>query len=576
MNTKVEKYIGWGLTATLAVATFCFFAFAYPGHLYLHEQNQLFLLKWDYVLRGVAAPGGCVDMMGEFLVQFFLFPVLGALILALLVAKVNVIAAFVLEKMSDTKNLLVWSLGGIPAVLALIFLVTDNSIVGGVVALLLAMSLLVGVLSVRNARVRGILGCVGVVLSYWMCGPVSLVYLVGVLVNEIKERNSIFFPVAAVLLAVAAPFMFHVIGSYGLRQYFIGIHYSRQPLEAALMLWYAGLSMCLLIALSVFMKKVGASSLLGLAVAALLAVGAFVGVDKVKNPQIERILMYDNLYNKGEYDKILADSRVASLDDPITSTYRNLCLALKGTLLEDMFKLPQNGLDGLLPSFDGGYFCHLAEAEALLQIGYVSSAHRLFFEAQEAVSDYRRSVRTYKALSQTNIIMGYYAASRKYLDALSHTLFYSKWAKENLELLKDTKTIKDHPVYGKIRSRMPRNFDMLFNREDMTKSFGYLCVENPNNFIAVEYFLAYCLVNGDLTTFASFYNAVSFKEDPRACKEAAAMIPGYNKVTKNMAERYLQFAHDIQEKNPEYIRKTYGDTYWAYYHKMQSRIRKAN
>ena len=579
INEKTIPYIKWGLSALLALCVASFFAFSYRYHLYFHEQNQLMLLTWDYFLKAVSVPGGLSDWMGEFIVQFFRLVYPAALILGIFIAKVQVYSAKLIGKFSGQDGMAVWVLGFIPAVLVLLHLVSDNAIVGGAVALLLCISLLYCLTLIENDRIRMIIGVASVFVIYWMAGPLALLNVVGMIAYEILVRRSLspIFIAAVVLVAVLSPIVSHSFVSAGYPEFFHGLHYGRMNSEVAWWLWSADLVLCLILLLaaaSTLFRPLGEKLSLTLAAVMVLvtALSAFKLVGSVRGDATERTLMYDKLYVDAEYDSIISEYAKELPKEPYSAlVYNNIAMALKGSLLNDMFTVPQRGVSGLVSEYEGGYFAQIACAEALLQVGFTSTAHRLFFEAQESVPDFRKTARCYKALARTNIVMGYEESARKYLDALSHTLFYKHWAKETISLLGQENAINEHPIYGPLRKRMPKNFDMLFNSDNLTRPLGMLCIENPSNPIAVQYLIAYSLLSRDLNSFANFYGSASFRDQPRACQEAIAMVPGHPKATEGAVNRFRQFNLDIQQKkDASYMKRTYGDSYWYYYSTMQA------
>ena len=74
------------LFAVVTVAVFCFFQFWYPYHFFYHEQNQIFLLEWEYISGYFYTPGGMAALIGDFLTQFYYYLYAGAVILTLCIA----------------------------------------------------------------------------------------------------------------------------------------------------------------------------------------------------------------------------------------------------------------------------------------------------------------------------------------------------------------------------------------------------------------------------------------------------------------------------------------------------------
>ena len=74
------------LFAIVIVAVFCFFQFWYPYHFFYHEQNQIFLLEWEYISGYFEKTGGLAALIGDFLTQFYYYLYAGATILTLCIA----------------------------------------------------------------------------------------------------------------------------------------------------------------------------------------------------------------------------------------------------------------------------------------------------------------------------------------------------------------------------------------------------------------------------------------------------------------------------------------------------------
>ncbi len=90
MEEKVEvkkdggkKVLLFYLLAFLLFSAACwlFFQYKYPCHFFYQEQNQLFLLDWEYVGSYFDKPGGLARLGGDFLTQFYYYLYAGASIL---------------------------------------------------------------------------------------------------------------------------------------------------------------------------------------------------------------------------------------------------------------------------------------------------------------------------------------------------------------------------------------------------------------------------------------------------------------------------------------------------------------
>ena len=100
------------LFAVVVIAVFCFFQFWYPYHFFYQEQNQIFLLEWEYVSGYFYTPGGMAALIGDFLTQFYYYLYAGATILTLCIILAGLLLYKLLAKLKVKRWLaLVLALG---------------------------------------------------------------------------------------------------------------------------------------------------------------------------------------------------------------------------------------------------------------------------------------------------------------------------------------------------------------------------------------------------------------------------------------------------------------------------------
>ena len=114
--------------------------------------------------------------------------------------------------------------------------------------------------------------------------------------------------------------------------------------------------------------------------------------------------------------------------------------------------------------------------------------------------------------------------------------------------MKDEKKINAHPVYGRLRQlRYKDNF--LYNYEEIDKMFGLLFMNNKDNKMALDYFMAQMLLKGNLQGFQQYMGAVQQYggyrqmplgyQDVMRCIQMQGRVPDspYAKYVNLMAER---------------------------------------
>ena len=517
------KYFHLFYTLLFGVAVVLFFGMAYPHHLHYQEQFQLFLFDSDYMWEIVKLPGGVSDLLGRFCTQFFLYAWVGALIIGVLLAAVQLLTL----RLANWGYL--YGLSFVPSLLLWLFLLDENALLGGVWAVVLTLLASWAFDKLPKGWIQSISLIAAVPLLYWMAGPICVVFfLLQVLRQPLTKgqgskenvQRSMFNVqrislIAAFALQVLMPLLlsqFLAVREGGL---WYGIHYHRYPTVTPMLLWGAALSVVVLVYLVRIMHRwVGSSkglvaSLLSFAVVAI-AMGFLVG--KHANFKAEKVMGYDFMACHQQWNRILDTISAEKPNNQIGVTVQNLALAMQGMLVSQLFEYNQNGIAGLLPEVQTDATSPMPTAEAFYQLGMTNMAQRTVFEAQEAILDFQKSGRCYKRLAQTNLINGDYGVARKYLQALQKTLFYSDWANETLPLLGNEKAIAKHPEYGRLR-QMGYKENFFFGDLVTPEMLESLYFGNTDNRLAYEYLVAYYLLTGDRERYAQLMLRGQSKKD---------------------------------------------------------------
>lgn len=210
------------LTAALAVAAYCFWYFFYPYLITNREQCQLFLWNHEYFAERMAIPGGLAQYIGEWIVQFFIHPMYGALAYALLFVIAQWLGWKLLQRWFPKWNFwLRYLLSLTPAVILFILWLNPYIPMTPTVAALWVMGCMV-VLPKRNLP-KLICLTIGIPIGYWLVGPAILLL---VLCCPLREMG------AGVLLLGFCILVSSRICPYPLRQLAQGVdyHWEKQSL----------------------------------------------------------------------------------------------------------------------------------------------------------------------------------------------------------------------------------------------------------------------------------------------------------------------------------------------------------
>lgn len=120
----------------------------------------------------------------------------------------------------------------------------------------------------------------------------------------------------------------------------------------------------------------------------------------------------------------------------------------------------------------------------------INECLRYAFDTQESLVNNRKSGRWMSRIAECQMINGRYDAAEKYLNILSHSLFYRKWAEDQRQYLRDEEAIMSNNVYAYLKTVRYKE-DFLFYYPEMDKMLAKLYMENSNNVMAARYYNAW-------------------------------------------------------------------------------------
>ena len=569
--TRRQTTISAILSATFILLTFAFFNFLYPYHIHYQEQLQFFRFGADYFRESVSVPGGLGDWITGFLIQFFYYAPLGALILSLLLGLIQIMTWKNMEKRSYAS----YPLSFLPAASMFLFFLGEENLITAAVALAASLIAALCLSKIRKSGLRGTLTIILIPVLYMMFGGISIITPIIVGINQALRKKgagrTLIFAGTAILMAAATIIIARQCAPYPLDRLVFGVHYHRFSYIFPLYAWISVMLVAVAIISAAAIRKDRAFAI-ALAIVILPAaclIPNSIDLDK------EELFGYDFMTRMGQWNKILTTSDRNTPESPIAVECTNLALAKTGHLASDMFAFYQNGTAGLLPKYVRDHFTPGPTGTIYYHLGMTNTAQTFFFEAQEGIPDFQKSARFSQALAKTNLLNGDYEVARKYVNALKQTIFYRKWAKQTEKLLDNPALIEAVPEYAHMRSVRIRSKDFLFSQDEMDSMLGLLYLDNTTNTIAMDYLLAWCLLRKDLPRFMECHQFLQIGYDARHYQEAAILywslnhdgpegMPGY--ISRQVESRFMKFISDFRSgKNEEIMQKEYGDTYWFYY-----------
>ena len=215
------------------------------------------------------------------------------------------------------------------------------------------------------------------------------------------------------------------------------------------------------------------------------------------------LIRMDYLVRHERWDEIVKRAGEYQVRAPFWSNCVNLALSQKRLLADRMFDFYQSGEDALIIPRTRDLTSMLPSAEAFWRLGMVNSAQRYMFDTQESILNGRKSGRCTKRIAECMLVNGHYQTARKQIDLLKKSLFYRDWAEEAEAMLGNEAKVNAHPVYGRLRKlRYKENF--LYSYEEMDKMLGLLFMNNQENKMALDYFMAQMLLKGNMQGFQQY------------------------------------------------------------------------
>ena len=211
----------------------------------------------------------------------------------------------------------------------------------------------------------------------------------------------------------------------------------------------------------------------------------------------DRMIGLDTEVDRENWDKVLKLSEKDLYMTEASYCY-NIANAKKGQLGPALFKHSQAGPNSLFirVSTDRSPFSNGIAGEVWFQLGDMTVAEQSAIIALQA-SPKHAGTRYVRRMARASLIAGEYASAQKYLNLLSRTLFYGKWARKWLASLQDgSVTAKLTPM----SSRLARE-DFVHRSTRPRPVLLELLEADPSNIMAREYLLCYDLMNLDLESF---------------------------------------------------------------------------
>lgn len=582
--SNLAKYKSILLWIVVWVILLIFLQMKYNFHFFYIEQLQLFLLDWTEISNKIVQPGGIALVISEFLVQFFVIPYVGAIIMASLLTLIGIQMESIIKRLAPQGYAPLLYL--LPVVTLLYMLFEINYSIQGVVAYSLMLLVVYIYLLFTDFRYKLIYSLLLIPVLYWAVGSTAILFPISVLLIELFNKTKFWYlfliPCIEVCLIAIISVQFAIIGEY--RFAFLPDAYYSSKLNPATQIYFSWICVPIILSITFYLKRRKDTSrkrnLTELSIQfVLLVILCWYGIPKYGDWNSAKYKELDYYTRNEEWDKIIKTCE-GRLTNALYICTLNMALAEKGQLAENMFSYDQQGPNGLFIPWDKTLTISILLSDIYFTVGNIAASQEMAFEGFVASSK-DGNPRMLKRLIQTNIIYGNYKIAEKYIDKLEKTFHYKDWAKSHRKYLYNDAEVEKNPLLSFKRKCLPQE-NYLFRSYGTEADFAKLAEENPSNRAAVEYLGAFFLLSGDMPGFKkvidAYYGTDILPTLPKSFMQTVVTMywndpeaQVHFKIPQQVAQEFATYMNQIQangRNNPNLkniLRPKYGDTYWYYY-----------
>lgn len=586
MRSIINIPAGWKAMVLFSSVSLLFFSLFYYNHLYQREQTQLFELTTGYFLRSLSTQGGFAIYSGEFLIQFFRVPLLGALIITAWLVLLQHAAGRLINAICQTAD--VQFISWFPSLIYCILLTRQFYYLSGLIGLIIAVYASLWYVTTGRSNLRLLKGLIIIPLLYWLAGGGFLVYTVNIVISEIvlllrnRKSRSVFETSSVVLiyliLTISVPLLARsIVVTDTVLQSYLSEAYYAVPIFFPLPLILVFCSVPFLLIICGILLTGSASGKRNTAgngfvfiLAGLTITGLFFFADFKE----EKEMKYENLVYDEKWVKIIKTAESDKPSGHVSMTAVNLALAMTGRMPAEMFRFNQKEDYLFIPYIRRGMTPFTA-SEPFYYLGLNNFSQMFAIETIESTVDARLPSRSVRRAAATYMLNGQYEIANKYYTILSHSVFYRNDATKLLKLA-DPET--DPEIAGK--RQLISKYDFFYDYQNMDFALKNLIVSNPQNRMAFEYLMAYYLLKKDLDGFLGnigFAGQMGYPALPQSWQEAAAYIltriPEAPEELRSMVSdpvienlRAYANSYNFNSMDTVNMKKEYGNTYWYYLH----------
>lgn len=306
--------------------------------------------------------------------------------------------------------------------------------------------------------------------------------------------------------------------------------------------------------------------------------------DDLKSAKNAKLSLLGQYSADEQWDKIIAEC-AADGNNALFISFRNMAMARKGVLADQLFRYPQNTSAGLIPGWNSAPEVSALLSDIYFAQGDIANAQHMAFESLVVTNELQIKLQTeenpamLKRLIQSNLINGAHLVAEKYMKVLENMEGNEEWCKRYKPFIHNDAKVAADPLLGEKRKCIPQQ-DYFLQQDTLDNELMGIAKANPKHQTAIQYAGCIYLLDKRLQKFRQLietnYNTSLLPTLPRSFQEGVIAIAEADTaywhrygVESETVDRFNQYKQLLiaNNRNPNIsnvMRQRFGDTFWYY------------
>ena len=588
--SNIYKWNSYLIFIFFAAIAFAWLYFENRYHIICyHEETQLFRTDIFYFSEYMSRPAGLISYLGAFFTQFYYYPCLGALILALFVSLTYLVFAAICRKINTNIDLLFI----LPLAVSLLLLMSCSYIHFRQVNVLgICFSLLLFLVYLFfKGKIRYAGGFFLYLMSYLVSGGNAFLFVCLVSVHELFNKDRAYLYIVG--LAIAALFTPYAASKTIYIASVKSLYFSGTPFDLPVDIKEYIVAWVGIPAIYLLWKVLGKYAVIkGRTQMLLLSSISYVltlfftysGLNSVTDRDEETLSYMAYNIERSDWQKVLKAGKAHDFGqvNPLAIYFTNIALSESGELSSRMFHYNQIGTVGLFVPWSMQYFMPMYNGELYYHLGIIQEAEHSAYESMIATWCGYGS-KNLRRLLNVAMLKRDHAGFEKYITLFEKSPVYANWAKEQrgyFDLLMSDTLYEIPQTPEKLEHS---NFIIDYNFPE--NNLMQILKDNPHNNKIFEYLAAAILLAKDVKTFLyifnEYYPRMQHDSIPRHYEEALLICRSLLKneadleilkkytVSESTFADFVEYGKLIRQLNAQKsiddFNKRFEKTYWYYF-----------